>query len=78
MVPLAERGLALPDPELHARAAYALAREPFPQAAPLLRGLLADPDPRVRAWAARGLGIVGGGEDWRASGRCSTTRDRAR
>jgi len=63
MVTLAERGLALPDRELHARAAYALARDPFPQAAPLLRKLLLDLDPRVRAWAARGLGLVGGGED---------------
>jgi cyclophilin family peptidyl-prolyl cis-trans isomerase/HEAT repeat protein len=63
MVTLAERGLAQPDRELHARAAYALARDPFPQALPLLRKLLLDLDPRVRAWAARGLGLVGGGED---------------
>ena len=63
MVQVAERGLARTEPGLHARAAYALAREPFPQAAPLLRGLAADPDPQVRAWAARGLGIVGAGED---------------
>lgn len=62
-VTLAERGLAVPGRELHARAAFALAREPFPAAAPRLRQLLADPDPRVRAWAARGLGVVGGGED---------------
>jgi len=60
---LAERGLAVPDPELHARAAFALAREPFPAALPLLRKLASDSDPRVRAWAARGLGLVGGGED---------------
>lgn len=63
MVTLAEGGLALADRELHARAAYALAREPFPQAVPTLRRLLADPDPRVRGWAARGLGLAGGGED---------------
>jgi cyclophilin family peptidyl-prolyl cis-trans isomerase/HEAT repeat protein len=63
MVQVAERGLARTEPGLHARAAYALAREPFPQAAPLLRGLATDPDPQVRAWAARGLGIVGSGED---------------
>lgn len=63
MVQIAERALARPEPGLHARAAYALAREPFPQAAPILRGLLADPDPRVRAWAARGVGIVGGAEE---------------
>lgn len=63
MVQVAERGLARTEPGLHARAAYALARNPFPQNAPLLRGLAADPDPLVRAWAARGLGIVGAGED---------------
>jgi len=59
LVSIAERGLAQTDPELHARAAYALARDPFPQALPTLRKLLADPQPRVRAWAARALGIVG-------------------
>jgi cyclophilin family peptidyl-prolyl cis-trans isomerase/HEAT repeat protein len=63
MVQVAERGLARTEPGLHARAAYALARDPFPQSAPLLRGLLADPDPLVRSWVARGLGIVGAGED---------------
>lgn len=59
LVAIAERGLAQADPELHARAAYALSRDPFPQALPTLRKLLADPQPRVRAWAARALGIVG-------------------
>ncbi len=63
VVSLAERGLAQTDPELHARAAYALSREPKAQALPTLRKLLADPAPRVRAWAARALGIVGGEED---------------
>lgn len=63
MVQVAERGLARTEPGLHARAAYALARDPFPQAAPILRRLVADPDPQVRAWVARGLGIVGAGED---------------
>lgn len=63
MMTLAEGGLALPDRELHALAAYALAREPFPQAVPALRRLLADPDPRVRGWAARGLGLAGVGKD---------------
>ena len=53
-VRIAERGLALPDPDLHARAAYALARDPLPEGLPPLRGLLADPNPQVRAWAARG------------------------
>jgi cyclophilin family peptidyl-prolyl cis-trans isomerase/HEAT repeat protein len=63
MVQIAERGLARTEPGLHARATYALAREPFPQAASLLRGLIGDPDPLVRSWVARGLGIVGSGED---------------
>lgn len=63
IVAIAERGLAQADPALHARAAYALARDPFPAALPTLRKLLADPQPRVRAWAARALGIVGGEED---------------
>jgi len=63
IVALAERGLTQSDPELHARAAYALSRDPFPKAVPILRRLLADPAPRIRAWAARGLGIVGSGED---------------
>lgn len=63
LVALGERGLTQADPVLHARAAYALSRDPFPKALPTLRKLLADPDPRVRAWAARALGIVGTGED---------------
>ncbi|MEA2603499.1 MAG: hypothetical protein QOF89_4491 [Acidobacteriota bacterium] len=65
-VSLAERGLAQTaqkDPALHARAAYALSRDPRPPALPTLRKLLGDGDPRVRAWAARALGIVGTGED---------------
>ena len=63
LVPLAEHGLGLADPELHRWAAYALARDPLPAAAPLLRRLTADPDPLVRAWAARGLGKVGAGAE---------------
>jgi cyclophilin family peptidyl-prolyl cis-trans isomerase/HEAT repeat protein len=63
IVAVGERGLAVPDPALHADAAYALSRDPFPQALPTLRKLLADPQPRVRAWAARALGIVGSGDD---------------
>lgn len=63
MVRLAERGLENPDPALHAWAAYALSREPRPEALPILRRLLTDPAPRVRAWAARALGIVGEGGD---------------
>jgi cyclophilin family peptidyl-prolyl cis-trans isomerase/HEAT repeat protein len=63
IIALAERGLTLPDPNLHTRAAYALSREPFAKALPTLRKLLADPDPRVRAWAARAMGIVGEAAD---------------
>lgn len=63
IVALAERGLTVADPALHARAAYALSRDPFPKAVPTLRNLLADPNPRIRAWAARALGLVGSGED---------------
>jgi cyclophilin family peptidyl-prolyl cis-trans isomerase len=63
LVPVAEHGLTLPDPELHRQAAYALARDPLPAAAPLLRRLAGDPDPLVRAWAARGLGRLGGGAE---------------
>ena len=62
-LPLAEHGLGLGDPEMHRQAAYDLARDPLPAAAPLLRRLAADPDPLVRAWAARGLGRVGGGAE---------------
>jgi cyclophilin family peptidyl-prolyl cis-trans isomerase len=60
VVSLAERGLVQTDPELHARAAFALAREPKAEGLPTLRKLLADPAPRVRAWAARAFGILGG------------------
>ncbi len=62
-VSLGEKGLAQTDPALHLQAAYALSRNPLPSALPTLRKLLADGDPRVRAWAARALGIVGTGED---------------
>lgn len=62
-VPLAQAGLKATDPDLHARAAYALARDPLPAALPTLRDLLVDPDPQVRAWAARGLGLKGEGKD---------------
>jgi cyclophilin family peptidyl-prolyl cis-trans isomerase/HEAT repeat protein len=63
LLPLAEHGLGLGDPELHRQAAYDLARDPLPAAVPLLRRLAADPDPLVRAWAARGLGRVGTGAE---------------
>ncbi len=47
------------DREVHRGAAYALSREARPEALPHLRRLLRDPDPQIRAWAARGLGEVG-------------------
>jgi cyclophilin family peptidyl-prolyl cis-trans isomerase/HEAT repeat protein len=63
-VPVAEAALAaVADPALHRQAAYALARNPRPEALPSLRRLTADADPRVRAWAARALGLAGGGDD---------------
>jgi len=62
-LPLAEHGLGLADAELHRWAAYAVARDPLPGEAPLLRRLAGDPDSQVRAWAARGLGRVGGVAD---------------
>ncbi len=62
-VEVAHRALALADPALHARAAYALARYPRPAAADDLRALLADRDPWVAGWAARGLAQVGTGAD---------------
>ena len=43
--------------------AYALGRLARPEGAEALRGLIGDSDPAVRAWAARGLGEVGGIED---------------
>ncbi len=62
-VRLAAEGLRNLDPALHARAAYALAREPQPAGVSYLRLLLADADPWVRDWAARGLGVVGDASD---------------
>jgi cyclophilin family peptidyl-prolyl cis-trans isomerase/HEAT repeat protein len=59
-VPLAEHGLGLAGGELHRWAAYALARDPQPAGVALLRPLIGDPDPLIRAWAARGLGRAGG------------------
>jgi cyclophilin family peptidyl-prolyl cis-trans isomerase/HEAT repeat protein len=52
-----------PDPDQRFFAAYALARDPLPAAAEPLRGLLSDPDPRIRGWAARALGQIGDGDD---------------
>jgi len=63
-VAVARQGLAAVDePSLHARAAYALARNPRPAAVDDLRALVTDSDPWVRGWAARALGEVGGPED---------------
>ena len=66
IVPLAERGLARPEPELRTAAAFALTREPRPEAAPAIRRLLGDDEPRIRAWAARALGRVGSARDLQA------------
>ena len=75
LVEVAAAMLAEPDPApagteaalaVRAGAAYALSREARPGALPFLRPLLADPDPRIRAWAARGLGDVGGVADFAA------------
>ncbi len=60
---LAARWLALDDPDLHAWAAYALARDAIPGAAVYLRSLTGDPDPWVRGWALRALGSVGEAAD---------------
>ena len=90
-VEAAVAGLAVADPALHARAAYALARYPRPAGAEPLRGLLADRDPWVRGWAARGLGSVGDVSDLarlqplsmmaiphRSSRRCALARSSSR
>lgn len=44
---------------MHFGAAYALSRDAHTGALPHLRRLLEDPEPQIRAWAARGLGDVG-------------------
>jgi HEAT repeat protein len=62
-LPVAQEALKLENAELHAWAAYALARNPLPEGAELLRSLLEDDDPWVQGWAARALGRVGGRED---------------
>src|SRR5436190_2262819 len=62
-VRLAAEWLKNLDPARHAEAAYALSREPQTQGVTYLRLLLADADPWVRAWAARGLGTVGDASD---------------
>lgn len=47
------------DAVVHSGAAYALGRDARAGALPHLRRLLEDPEPSIRAWAARGLGDVG-------------------
>lgn len=47
------------DSTVRAMAAYGIARNAQPEAAPALRELLGDPDSWVRGWGARGLGQVG-------------------
>ena len=63
----AEQGLDLAvshnDDELRRWSAYALARNPQPDGAPLLRSILDDDDPWIRGWAARALGRVGDKHD---------------
>lgn len=58
-VDLAAQGLSSDSHEVHAMAAFALARNPQLEALDILRSLLGDPDPWVRGWAARALGLVG-------------------
>ncbi|MCM2268610.1 MAG: peptidylprolyl isomerase [Thermoanaerobaculia bacterium] len=55
--------LATSTAELRRGGAYALGRAPQAAGLGLLRGLLADGDPLVRAAAARGLGALGGLDD---------------
>ena len=60
---VARTALTMAPPKDRAQAAYTLARNPILGAAPVLRGLLEDPDPWVRGWAARALGTVGMAND---------------
>jgi len=48
---------------LRRRAAFALSREPKAESLAELRAMLGDPDPRVRAWGARALGLIGEATD---------------
>lgn len=59
LVPLLSPALDAGDAALRKAAAYALARAPRPGSEEALRGLLADADAEVSAWAARGLGLLG-------------------
>jgi cyclophilin family peptidyl-prolyl cis-trans isomerase/HEAT repeat protein len=62
-VSLAADALATDDADLHTWAAFALTRDPLPSGLASVRSLLADPDPRVRAWGARAVGRIGDGSD---------------
>lgn len=62
-LPVAREALSGSDPDQVRWAAYALAREPFPEALNSLRELLASPDPLIRSWSARALGKVGEASD---------------
>ena len=58
------RGLELEDPVLVEWAAFALTDRPRPASLGTIRSLAADPpSPRVAAWAARALGVVGRGSE---------------
>ncbi|MEO7793354.1 MAG: peptidylprolyl isomerase [Thermoanaerobaculia bacterium] len=60
-----ERSPSAALPAVHAGVAYALARDAQAAALPSLRRWIADPEPGIRAWAARGLGEVGDLSDFR-------------
>jgi len=59
----AAKGFGVSDPEVRGGLIYALARDPIPEGLPILRTFRQDEDPRVRAWTARALGLVGEEED---------------
>lgn len=59
LVRWAEVGIEEKDAELRRAAAFALGRTARPEGVELLRRLLRDGDPFVRAWSARGLGRTG-------------------
>lgn len=63
ILPVAEQTLREGPESLAPWAVFALARPAVPGAGDLLRGRLADDDPWIRGWAARGLGSLGRGDD---------------
>ena len=64
-VSLGIQALRLEGADLRRWAVFALCRNPRPEGAETIRGLLADSDPQIRGWASRGLGRVGQGDDLR-------------